>query len=147
MPSAKPSLLFVPGAWHNPTCLTSTASILEKEGCTCDLIALPSIGSERRSNDPSQDWNADVEEIHQRVMRRLDGDDVVLVVHSYGGTVGSEAVKSLERSDKAAAGKETAVTRLVSLNAIVLDIGSWIWKATNNEPMDPTKTTLKAFLF
>ena len=144
MSLAKPSLLFVPGAWHDLSCFMPTTSILEKEGYTCDLIALPSIGSERRGDQPPQDWNADVEEIRQRVMKHLDnGTDVVLVLHSYGGTVGSEAMKGLGRKDRESAGMKTAVLRMVYLSALVLDVDDWIWRATGNKPIDPTRTILK----
>lgn len=78
------------------------------------------------------------------MLERLDsGSDVVLVAHSYAGTVGSEAVKGLSRKDR---GKgKTAVVRLVYLSAIVLDMGHWIWGATRNKPIDPTRTVMKVY--
>jgi len=77
-------------------------------------------------------------------MKHLDnGTDVILVVHWYGGTVGSEAMKGLGRKDREGAGMKTAVIRLVYLSALVLDVGDWIWRATGNKPIDPTRTILK----
>lgn len=50
---------------------------------------------------PPQDCNADVAVIRKNVLEHLDsGRNVVLVVHSYAGTVGSEAVKGLGRKYK-----------------------------------------------
>lgn len=55
----------------------------------------------------------------------------MLVCHSYGGVVTSEAVRGLDRASR---GADTgAVIRLVYVAAIILDVGKLVW------PEDPPR--------
>jgi pimeloyl-ACP methyl ester carboxylesterase len=47
------------------------------------------------------------------------GKDVVLVTHSYGGVVGTEASKGLSKSERTEAGKDGGLVRLVYLTSVV----------------------------
>lgn len=65
-------------------------------------------------------------------------------MHSYAGTVGSEAVKGLGKKNR---GEKSAVVRLVYLSAIVMDVGHWIWEATGDGPIDKERTLMKVFSY
>ncbi|KAI1373241.1 alpha/beta-hydrolase [Hypoxylon crocopeplum] len=140
MADQKPVLVFSPGAWHTPEYFEPTTTLLCQEGYTCDLVWLPSVGAELRSPDDMsipQDFAPDVAAIRNTVLKHLDaGLDVVLVVHSYSGVVGSEAVAGLDTASRSAAGKPTSVTRLVYVAALVIEAGTQrLW--TNGGPNFP----------
>jgi pimeloyl-ACP methyl ester carboxylesterase len=83
--SAKPVLL-VHGAWHGAWCWEPVVAALADRGVTAEAIDLPGRGDD---GGPLTDLHGDAD----RVRRALDGFDkpVVLVGHSYGGVVITEA--------------------------------------------------------
>ncbi|KAI0460254.1 Alpha/beta hydrolase fold-1 [Xylaria acuta] len=135
MSGKKPALVFCPGAWCAPEYFRFTTDILTKAGYTCLTVSLPSVGSELRPKDAppiTQGLQTDANAVRDVVIPQLDGGrDVVLICHSYGGVVTSEAVRGLDRASR---GPDTgAVIRLVYVAAIVLDVGNKVW------PEDPPK--------
>lgn len=138
MASSKPTLIFVPGGWHTPECFSPVTEILSKAGYKISSVAHPSIGTELRGEAPLQSWDEDVAAIRETVLQHLrDGEEVVLVVHSYGGTVGSEAVKGLNKKDWESSGNIGGVVRLVYLAAFALPLGSYLWESTGGKPFSP----------
>ncbi|KAI1110791.1 Alpha/beta hydrolase fold-1 [Nemania sp. NC0429] len=133
MADKKPVLVLVPGAWCAPVMYTLTADILTKAGYTCLTVSLPSVGSELRPEDAppiTQGLQTDANAVRDVVVPQLDaGHDVVLVCHSYGGVVSSEAVRGLDRGSR---GPDTgAVIYLVYVAAIILDVGGEVWPGGN----------------
>ncbi|KAI1202183.1 Alpha/beta hydrolase fold-1 [Nemania serpens] len=133
MSDKKPVLVFCPGAWCAPEYFRFTTDILTKAGYTCLTVSLPSVGSELRPKDAphiTQGLQIDANAVRDVVIPQLDaGHDVVLVCHSYGGVVTSEAVRGLDRSSR---GPNTgAVIRLVYVAAIILDVGGEVWPGGN----------------
>ncbi|KAI0401819.1 Alpha/beta hydrolase fold-1 [Xylaria palmicola] len=129
MPNEKPVLVFCPGAWCAPEYFRFTTDILTKAGYTCLTVSLPSVGSELRPKDAppiTQGLQSDADAVRDVVIPQLDAKhDVVLVCHSYGGVVTSEAVKGLDRASR---GPDTgAVIHLVYVAAILLDVGGQVW--------------------
>jgi len=91
--SRKPTLVLVPGAWHSASTWVKVASLLETEQYKCVCVSLPSA-----SPNPSATFLDDLEAVrHAIVTETSQGRDVVVVVHSYGGIVGSSAIKGLTR--------------------------------------------------
>lgn len=92
--SRRPTLVFVGGAWHTPKMWEIVASILEtQENYKCVCVALPSI---TMSDQPSATFIEDVEAVRSSIVAETtQGRDVLVVVHSYGGPVGSSAIKGL----------------------------------------------------
>ncbi|KAI0193294.1 Alpha/beta hydrolase fold-1 [Xylaria flabelliformis] len=135
MAGKKPVLVFCPGAWCDPGYFRFTTDILTKAGYTCLTVSLPSVGSELRPKDAppiTQGLQTDANAVRDVVIPQLDdGHDVVLICHSYGGVVTSEAVRGLDRASR---GPDTgAVIYLVYVAAIILDVGNVVW------PEDPPK--------
>ncbi|KAI1824468.1 alpha/beta-hydrolase [Xylaria intraflava] len=133
MPPKKPILVFCPGAWCAPEYFQLTTAILTKTGYTCLTVSLPSVGSELRPKDAppiALGLQADASAVRAVVIPHLDaGNDVVLVCHSYGGVVSSEAVRGLDRASR---GADTgAVIHLVYVAAILLDVGAQVWPGGN----------------
>ena len=104
-PSPRPVVL-VHGAFHGAWCWAGLQAELDRRGVPSYAVDLPGHGV---SPDPLTDLHGDAEAV-ARVVERLGGD-VVLVGHSYGGAVISQA----DVADR--------VSRLVFLAALVLDEG------------------------
>lgn len=91
--SHKPTLVFVPGAWHGPEVWNKVSSELEAQQYRCVRVALPSTLS-----DPSATFGDDVNAVRDAIVAETTrGCDVVVVEHSYGGQVGNSAVRGLAR--------------------------------------------------
>ena len=131
MSSSKPTILLVPGAWHSPDLYAPMTDLLVAEGYEYIGISLVSVGA-----DPAlENWDPDVELIHKTVLGVLDrGKDVVLVVHSYGGLVGSEAMKGLGKKQRESEGKKGGVVRLVYICAFFLELGMHLQAVKNDQP-------------
>ncbi|KAF2502746.1 alpha/beta-hydrolase, partial [Lophium mytilinum] len=120
MSAPKPTIVFVAGAFSNFDGYTPTTSILKQEGYEVIPVTLPSVGA----NPPHADFSAEVSAIRDAAMAPMNaGKDVVLVVHSWAGVPGSEAMKGLSKSDRESNGLKGGVVRLVYLTAAVLEVG------------------------
>ena len=93
---AKPVLVFIHGAFFAASCWDSVRSSFEKHSYETLAFSLPSvsIGSTVTSH------YEDTAVIRETLLQLIEGKnrDVVLVMHSYGGVPGSEAVEGLEKS-------------------------------------------------
>lgn len=131
---SKAEFIFVPGAWHGPDSFEPTTSALGKLGYRVHGVDLPSVGA----NPHLQSFTPDAEAVKSTLNKVLSsGKDVVMLYHSYGGAVGSEAlaeyVKDLEGKDK----KEGwgSVKRLVYIAAFVLSEGGSLMAALGFKPL------------
>ncbi|OAP55307.1 hypothetical protein AYL99_10280 [Fonsecaea erecta] len=89
---AKPTLLFVPGAWHSPAHYEALMKALEEHEYHCEAVALPSVDPK---DPPNTDADTDAAAISAAIRDILSsGNDVVLITHSYGGIPGQSAAYS-----------------------------------------------------
>ena len=122
-PSTKPVFVFAPGAWHTPDCYEIVREQLHSNGWETEAVAYPSVGAE-----PPNKGLADDAAVLRATMTTLAdaGREIVLVVHSYGGLVGQNAVEGLGYKQRAAAGKKGGVIMFVYLTAFVAPKGATI---------------------
>ncbi len=106
-PSTPTPIVLVHGAWHGAWCFAALQAELDKRGVPSYAVDLPGHGI---SDRPLGDLRGDAACVAD-VVERL-ATDVVLVGHSYGGAVITEAAMHTER-----------VRHLVYLTAFVLDEG------------------------
>jgi len=106
-PGAARTVVLVHGAFHGAWCWAGLQAELDRRGVPSLAVDLPGHGV---STEPLTDLHGDAEAV-TRVLQRLGGDDMVLVGHSYGGAVISQADLGGQ------------VSRLVYLAAIVPDAG------------------------
>ncbi|KAF3402056.1 hypothetical protein F1880_009948 [Penicillium rolfsii] len=91
--SSPTTILFIPGAWHNPHCFDKVIQRLEVDGYNTDIVHLPSVDPK----DPYPDFTEDVSQIRKHIeLAATAGQRVVVVVHSYGGLPGCEAIHGLD---------------------------------------------------
>lgn len=96
MPS-KPSLVFVPSAWHAANTWDGVTSLLTEQGYNCTSVTLPST-----LGDPSATFLQDLTTVRDAITAQTkEGRDVVVVVHSYSGSVGASAIKGLTKTKDA----------------------------------------------
>lgn len=99
-----PTLLFVPGSWHKPSCYDKIISLLqERHGLRCIAITLPST-----TGDPAATFKDDIDTAREAIRGETEqGRDVVVIAHSYGGMVGNSAIKGFARPRISAASGST----------------------------------------
>lgn len=119
---SKPTIALVPGAWHTPAHYEPLLQLFRQAGYATAAKQLPSVGSaDPRNQTTAMDAdfvrdNVLMPELHQ-------GNDVLLLVHSYGGSPGSAAAHGLSKAERTAAGQKGGVVGLVLMCAFVASEG------------------------
>ena len=98
----KPTILLVGGAWHPADYLKPLATALEGAGYPTLTLALPSVGP---SPSVKLGFRDDVGLVRSTASELVcDGNDIVAVLHSFGGVVGTEALQGLGKWASSTAG-------------------------------------------
>ena len=103
---ARPTLLFVHGAWHGSWCWEPVRQLLAERGWTTVAVDLPTVHA---ADKAALGMTADADAVRAAI-DAIDGD-VVVVAHSYGGVPATQG---------AGAGN---VAHIVYISAFVLDNG------------------------
>src|ERR1700761_4019504 len=94
MATDKPAIVIVPGAWHVPEHYEPIAKLFREADYETLAVRHPSVSVSR---DPGNMLQKDAR-VGSDVLRKLvndEGKDVVVIMHSYGGLSGSDAVAML----------------------------------------------------
>ncbi|OJJ94732.1 hypothetical protein ASPACDRAFT_65005 [Aspergillus aculeatus ATCC 16872] len=85
-----PTLVLIPGSWHQPTCYDPIIQLLQGEyQLNCVSITLPST-----TGNPNATFKDDLDAARAAITHETaQGRNVVVVAHSYGGMVGNSAIK------------------------------------------------------
>lgn len=132
MSTEQPIFVLAPGAWHTPDCFQIVQDKLHARGYETRAVAYPSVGAEPPTKglfDDAAAVRAEIEVLAEQ------GRQVIVVVHSYGGLVGAEAVQGLGLKQRQAAGKKGGVSLLVYLSAFVTPKGMSITKMLGGQPL------------
>ena len=107
---SKPVFVCVPGASHSPLIYGPLRAALSIHGYTAIPLSLPSVGG----NPPTYDFTEDVNAIRTLVTQLADaGEDIILVLHAYGGLPGGEALQGLGKVERGRRNLRGGVVRLV----------------------------------
>ncbi|CAH0039710.1 unnamed protein product [Clonostachys rhizophaga] len=92
--TSKPTFILVIGAWHTADTWGKVVSGLATHGYKSTAVTLPTtLGS------ASASYTDDVAAVREAIVEETSqGGNVVVVVHSYGGAVGSSALKGLTKA-------------------------------------------------
>jgi pimeloyl-ACP methyl ester carboxylesterase len=116
--SKLPSIVFVHGMFHVPANYDVLLKLLKDAGYRVSAPQLPSM---QDLTPAVGTMEPDIKAVREAIEQELEQDhDVVLVMHSYGGVVGSQAFKGLAKKDR---GDKSGVTQLVGVAANLLDEG------------------------
>ena len=112
----RPTLLFVHGAWHDPSCFDLLRSQLTQYSYPSTAVALPSTGASEPSKQTHLEDVAEIRKTLEQLIFR-EAKEVVLVAHSYGGVPGSESVEGFERAARESKGSQGGVIACVFIAA------------------------------
>lgn len=119
-----PTILFVPGFWEGPAPFARVTTLLQSAGYPTQTATLPSTGTSSPGNPSMKD---DIAAVRSRITELVDDDaggtTVVLVLHSAGGFVGSNAAEGLDVKARQGAGLKGGVCRIVFLTGAVFPVG------------------------
>ena len=109
-----PTILLVPGFWEGPTVYTSVCNILNSKGYPTTLASLPSTGTTSPGN-PSM--SSDISAIRLVAQKLIEEEqkDVILVCHSAGAFLGSEAIEGLDAKGRSEREVKGGVRKIVFL--------------------------------
>ena len=130
------TIVLVHGAWHSPEYFADLTAYLH-DHCFTHVVtpSLPSTGPPVALSNFDQDVFA-VRETVRHVVEDQN-EDCVLVMHSYGGVVGTEAVKGLRHRRKDGVGG--GVIGMVYLTAFLLREGESVGSNGVTPPSDPNE--------
>ncbi|KAH7374185.1 Alpha/beta hydrolase fold-1 [Cadophora sp. MPI-SDFR-AT-0126] len=132
MSTERPTIVFLPGAWHLPAGFDVTRELLQNLGYPTEAIAHPSIGAE----PPTKTLEDDTAHTRAVIEKLADaGKKIVVVTHSYGGVVGSCAVEDMGFATRKAAGKKGGVINVVYMSAFALPKGVSLMDTLGEGPL------------
>ncbi|KAL4952039.1 alpha/beta-hydrolase [Aspergillus filifer] len=116
----KPTILLMPGAWHDGSIYNPLAEILRSKGFEAEPITLPSLGV-----SPTTSAYDDATFIRDRYLNPLigEGKEIIIVAHSYAGVPGTECVKGFAKKDLASQGQEGGVVGIIYIAASLVPKG------------------------
>ena len=116
MAHSKPIFVFVGGVSHTPAFFDDLINQMAAYGYKSTAVAFPTCGDDTEN---TKQWD-EVTAIQQVISSQLDEQDVVLILHSYGGWPGSRAIKGLDKETRQENGKNTGIIEVVFLAAFLL---------------------------
>ncbi|KAE8333383.1 Alpha/beta hydrolase fold-1 [Aspergillus sergii] len=123
MVAAKPTIIFIPGAWNSPAGFDVVRQLLESKGFPTAAVAHPSAGAE----PPNQTLSDDVANLRATLVHETgQGKDIVLVAHSYGGFVASDAAEGYGLIQRKAENKKGGIVAILYIAAFIGNKGMTI---------------------
>ncbi|KAH6665119.1 Alpha/beta hydrolase fold-1 [Halenospora varia] len=121
MASDKPSIVLLHGGWHTPKTYSKLTTALNMAGYQVYTPQLPSISNER---PPKSDLTTDTAFVRDYVTNLADlGETLIVLMHSYGGQVGTNSLYGLGINERAKEGKQGGVAQLIYMCAFALTEG------------------------
>ncbi|EPS39790.1 hypothetical protein H072_6324 [Dactylellina haptotyla CBS 200.50] len=116
----KPTILLVHGTWHPPKFYKQQLDLLEANGFPTSCPLQPSVGKL-----PPIGLKEDAQAIRDELTGLVDQDkEVIIVAHSYGGVVSSEAIdESFGKKARAAQGKAGGVIQILFIAGWIVPLG------------------------
>ncbi|KAE8138649.1 Alpha/beta hydrolase fold-1 [Aspergillus pseudotamarii] len=123
MATTKPTIVFVPGAWSSPAGFDVVRRLLESQGVPTAAVAHPSTGVE----PPSQTLSDDVANLRASLEHETgQGREVILVAHSYGGFVASDAAEGYGLAQRKAVNRKGGIIAILYIAAFLGNKGMTI---------------------
>lgn len=124
----KPTIIFVSGAWHKAELYAPLTNALLARGFAVLAPTLPSVGG------TCDGFDDDVSTIRALIDQEVSAvHEVVILMHSYGGLVGSAAARGYSKQELQK--DNTGVIKMIYMTAFALDVGVSLMDALNNTPL------------
>ena len=118
-PSEKPTVLLVHGAWHNASCWDPLRAEL-------DTLSYPTEAVQLKSSGNVVTTHLEDTAIIRTALEALivaAGKTVILVMHSYGGVAGTNAVHGLEAAARLERGEKGGIVHCLFVAAFLVSKG------------------------
>ncbi|KAF5022535.1 hypothetical protein F66182_5437 [Fusarium sp. NRRL 66182] len=114
-----PTVLAVPGAWHTVESFEPLKKIFTARDY--DFVSQNAPGVADKDSSALRD----AESLRSKLLGPLidAGKDVIVLMHSYGGIYGSQAVQGLSKREREQAGKQGGVVALIYVSAVTPVVG------------------------
>lgn len=123
----KPTIVFVSGLWEGPAVFNTVSSLLQRQGFTTYTVTNPSTGTTSPGNPSfSDDVRAAQAVIGPLVLK--EEQEIVMVLHSADGAIGSPAAEGLTVGKRRAEGKKGGVVHLPFITAGIVPVGTTLQK-------------------
>lgn len=144
----KRAIVLVHGAWHVPEHYSDFIQHLQHAGFEVFCPRLPTCDEAKR---PTADMFADAQVVRDQVISLIDKSrEVIMLLHSYGGAVGTEAAKGLSASERATRGLKGGVVHLIYMCGFMLQVGECVGGASlprpDPDPVESDAATSTTFL-
>ena len=121
MMTSKQTVLIIGGGWHPPKSYNKLVTSLETSGFDVHVPRHPSLNGIR---PPNAGLSTDSTHIRSYVEDLLkNGREVIVLMHSYGGQVGTNSLHGLGLKDRAKSGLKGGVSNLIYMTACALSEG------------------------
>ncbi|KAF2730566.1 alpha/beta-hydrolase [Polyplosphaeria fusca] len=121
MPAPRPTIVLLHGGWHKPAHYSKLISALKNEGYEVHSPSLPSMNGSR---PPNADLTTDTQLVRGYIESLVEaGRTVLVLMHSYGGVVGTNALYGLGRETRSKQGKAGGIAHLIYMCAYALPEG------------------------
>lgn len=128
--NSKPVIFILHGAWHSPEYFEPVKPRLEALGYTIVCPPLRTIGAV----PPTLTLYDDAAQVRAELDLLVEnGEDVFLVMHSYGGMVGTEAAAGLGKEERSKRALNGGVIGLLYVCAFMLPLGHHLCTAIGGE--------------
>ncbi|KAL4898383.1 alpha/beta-hydrolase [Aspergillus ambiguus] len=123
--SLLPTIVLVHGAWHTPYHYQPYITALEQRGF---VVHCPLLPSSNGVSPPTASLAEDVRCVGKVVESLVNsGKRVLMIMHSYGGLVGANAIEGFSRAERQKSGRPGGVIHLLYLCGYLLMPGETIW--------------------
>jgi pimeloyl-ACP methyl ester carboxylesterase len=118
MASQAPVILVVGGGWHTPQSYHTLTTHLEYAGYAVHVPTLPSMNGSR---PPNADLNSDTVHVRSVTKNLVEaGHDITVLMHSYGGQIGTNALYDLGLEHRKKKGLTGGISNLIYLSAYAI---------------------------
>jgi pimeloyl-ACP methyl ester carboxylesterase len=123
MASSLPTIVLIPGAWHSPIHYELVTKKLQAAHYDVVSSTLPSLDP---SNPNVTTVTTDSTFISEKLLAPLltEGKDIVLVMHSYGGSPGSVAAHGQSKTERSSKGLEGGIVGIIFIAALLTPEGA-----------------------
>ncbi|KAL9063589.1 MAG: hypothetical protein Q9161_009382 [Pseudevernia consocians] len=134
----KPAIVLVHGAWHVPEHYNDFIQQLQQAGFEIFCPRLPTCD---KTKSLTANMFSDAQVVRSHVLSLIDKSrEVIMLLHSYGGAVGTEAVEGLSMSERATKGFHGGVIHLIFMCGFMLQVGESVGGASLPRPVpDPVE--------
>lgn len=133
MTANKTTIVIVPGAWQLRSSWEGFISILKSAGYLTEYVEQPTLGG---TTIPLAGLADDVKAVRDTLDVLVnEGKQVIILCHSAGGLVASNAVEGLDTASRVAGGLKGGVSQIIFMSAFMVPAGKSLLEMLGGQPL------------